>query len=72
MKEILRTEYEKGRADAIAETQVAWSEEDDIMKQNCHQMLALLRPNSSDLIKETIDNCHHWLKDLKQRITNKQ
>lgn len=46
----------------------AWSEEDDIMKQNCHQMLALLRPNSSELIKDIIDNCHHWLKSLKDRV----
>ena len=46
----------------------AWSEEDDIMKQHCHQMLALLRPNSSELIKDIIDNCHHWLKSLKDRV----
>ena len=46
-----------------------WSEEDDVMKQNCHQMLALLRPNSSELIKDTVDNCHHWLKSLKDRYT---
>ena len=31
MKELLHTEYEKGRADAIAEMQNAWSEEDDVM-----------------------------------------
>ena len=50
----------------------SWSEEDDIMKQNCHQMLALLRPNSSELIKDIIDNCHHWLKSLKNRVQPKQ
>ena len=29
MKELLRTEYEKGRADTIAETEKEWSEEDE-------------------------------------------
>ena len=45
----------------------SWNEEDDIMKQNFHQMLALLRPNSSELIKDIIDNCHSWLKFIRER-----
>lgn len=49
-----------------------WSEEDNIMKQHCHQMLALLRPNSSELTKDIIDNCHHWLKSIKDRVQPKQ
>ena len=45
-----------------------WSVEDDIMKHHCHQMLALLRPNSSELIKDIIDNCHHWLNSIKSKV----
>jgi len=48
-----------------------WSVEDDIMKHHCHQMLALLRPNSSELIKDIIDNCHHWLKSIKSKVQPK-
>lgn len=54
------------------EQKFAWSEEDNLMEQHCHQMLALLRPNSSELTKDIIDNCHHWLKLLKYRVQPKQ
>lgn len=50
------------------EQKLAWSEEDNLMEHHCHQMLALLRPNSSELTKDIIDNCHHWLKSLKDRV----
>jgi hypothetical protein len=56
--EALRTEYEKGRADAIAEMQKEWSEEDELsLKQAiyvCHQ-------NGYTAVE-------NWLKSLKQRI----
>jgi len=58
MKEALRTEYEKGRADTIAEMQKEWSEEDELsLKQAiyvCHQ-------NGYTAVE-------NWLKSLKQRI----
>lgn len=64
MKEILRTEYEKGRADAIAETQVAWSEEDEeTLDSILNDLRQSVIPDNEDI---------GWLKSLKQRITNKQ
>jgi len=59
------------KAYKLVEQASTWSEEDDIMKQHCHQMLALLRPNSSELTKDIIDNCHHWLKSIKSRVQPK-
>lgn len=57
MKEVLRTEYEKGRADAITEMKIAWSEEDERM---CQAIL-----NEYKSMENTKRN---WLKSLKDRV----
>lgn len=81
MKELLRTEYEKGRADAIAETQVAWSEEDEKM---LNLIIAIFEVNHqygyfkanelNDSNMKTVytEEIVDWLKSLEIRITNKQ
>ena len=61
MKTLLRTEYEKGRADAIAEMQKEWSEEDIIHLNNCISYMSRL--DSSEM---------NWLKSLKDRVQPKQ
>lgn len=53
MKELLRTEYEKGRADAIAEMQVVWSEEDENIK---HSIIDILT-------RQGFQTQVNWLKD---------
>ena len=63
MKEALRTEYEKGRADAIAEMQVAWSEEDIRLQR---KLIELIYSVSYCDERENLSN---WLKSLKDRIT---
>lgn len=60
MKRLLQTEYEKGRADAIAEMQKEWSEEDELQMQAIIDLLPGL----------TIR--HNWLKSLKGRVQPKQ
>ena len=67
-REALRTECEKGRADAIAEIQKKWSEEDDKMCQETIDWFekkcfpyAIGEENPA---RESIK----WLKSLKQRI----
>lgn len=63
MKELLRTEYEKGRADAIAETQVAWSEEDKAMLK---ETLALIETvEDINKAKDGFLDVKMWLKSLK-------
>lgn len=64
MVESLRTEYEKGRADAIAEVQkhVEWSEEDEKM---CQNLLYLMEENNSI---SSWEGCYEWLKSLKERM----
>ena len=57
--EALRTEYEKGRADAIAEMQVAWSEEDEEEFQ-----IAI-----DTLVNAGQHDSANWLKSLKNRYT---
>lgn len=67
MKEALRTEYEKGRADVIAEMQkLAWSEEDE----NILEAITYTVKNSgySHCIGVSIEVMIDWLKSLKQRI----
>lgn len=61
MKELLRTEYEKGRADTIAEMKSSWSEEDEAIKK---ELISYLAKKKS---RET-DEYAIWLKSLKQRI----
>lgn len=60
MIEALRTEYEKGKADAIAETQKEWSEEDENILRTI--ISDGIRGAEFDMLQ--ID----WLKSLKQRI----
>lgn len=75
MKEALRTEYEKGRADVIAEMQKpAWSEEDERKINRIYSILGQAADThafstSCRLIgdKECIE-LQDWLKSLKQRI----
>ena len=72
MKELLRTEYEKGRADTIAKMKSSWSEEDET--NSCH--LKTLFENLAKDIKHEFriisdndrDKYTAWLKSLKQKI----
>ena len=62
MKEALRTEYEKGRADAIAEMQKsAWSEDDEEEFQ-----IAI-----DTLVEAGQRDSAHWLKSFKDRVQPK-
>ena len=65
--EALRTEYEKGRADAFAEMQKhAWSEEDETkLKSAC----ALIKNTSLNGNEGVVDSTIDWLKSLKERCT---
>lgn len=61
MKELLQTEYEKGRADAIYEMQKPWSEEDEEMLK---------------MAIKSCEQCgngyaYYWLKSLKDRVQPK-
>lgn len=57
MVEALRTEYEKGRADVIAEMQKEWSEEDE---SNLNGIL--------DCYKSMDIKWRNWLKSIKDRV----
>ena len=64
MKELLHTEYEKGKADAIAEIQNrAWSEEDE---SYLNTTIAYLKDAKE--FKKSAENCINWLKSLKDRV----
>jgi len=66
MKEVLRTEYEKGRADAIAEMQKEWSEEDKAMLK---ETLALIETvEDINKAEDGFLSVKMWLKSLKRRI----
>jgi len=61
--EALRTEYEKGRADAIAEMQVAWSDEDEVELNGLikhYEDGHVSTPQNRKTVK--------WLKTLKDRV----
>ena len=64
--EVLRTEYEKGRADAFAQMQKEWSEEDDWMKT---KIIKVLLGSETFLTSEETNECIDWLKSLRQRYT---
>lgn len=67
MKETLRTEYEKGRADVIAEMQkLVWSEEDTEISS----MLIDLVESKEESMEATIEFVT-WLKSLKDRALPK-
>ena len=64
--EALRTEYEKDRADAFAEMQVAWSEDDKAMLK---ETLALIETvEDINKAEDGFLSVKMWLKSLKQRI----
>lgn len=70
MKTLLRTEYEKGMADAIAEMQVAWSEEDEKILNEIFSVAARASLRKSTLFGKSYDyiKWQNWLKSLKERI----
>lgn len=63
MVEALRTEYEKGRADAFAQMQKEWSEEDEKMVANLVDYFKV-----DDALQYTEKQVVDWLKSLKQKI----
>ena len=68
MKELLRTEYEKGRADAIAEIQnPARSEEDEHKVKDIIYFLDTAKKHYASTVE--LDACIDWLKSLKDRCT---
>ena len=67
MKEALQTEYEKGRADAIAEIQKpAWSEEDEKILKDILVDVKFEGYNN-DMLANSYKKIN-WLKSLRQRI----
>lgn len=69
MKELLRTEYEKGRADTIAEMEKNWSEEDE---DTLAAIIAIIRKqyNGTNIEEKKYYNVLiNWLKSLKDRYT---
>lgn len=66
MVEALRTEYEKGRADAIAQMQREWSEEDESRMNNlCHFLEEYGNQYYGNLTLQFIIS---WLKSLKHQL----
>ena len=64
MKEALQTEYEKGRADAIAEMRKGWSEKE---KQMCADIIEAIK--RSGIFKEAYKReLVDWLKSIKNRV----
>ena len=66
--ESLRTEYEKGRADAIAQMQKEWSEEDKNFMYDTLSNLTELKDRYGEEYGN-VGKCIDWLKSLKQRIS---
>lgn len=60
MKELLRTEYEKGRADTIAETKLSWSEEDEKILNNLIDYIKV-----DDALQYSEKQVVDWLKSLR-------
>ena len=67
MKEALRTEYEKGRADAFAQMQKEWSEEDKNFMYDTLSNLTELKDRYGEGYGN-VGKCIDWLKRLKERI----
>lgn len=65
--EALRTEYEKGRADVIAEMQIAWSEEDNKWFESLIQTFEDGYLEGFNQLK--FYGVISWLKSLKDRYT---
>ena len=64
IKELLRTEYEKGRADAIAEQKPAWSEDDE---NRINRLIAYFEDKESFTAEDDVVYAN-WLKSLKDRV----
>ena len=62
MIETLRTEYEKGRADAIAEMQKEWSEDDKLVVEDIEEAVINYWHGQSQ--EDLLD----WLKSLKDKV----
>jgi len=69
MVEELRTEYEKGKADAFAEMQKEWSEEDENHVISLLERLEGLCRNEFERTRFAINEDQDWLKSLKDRYT---
>ena len=67
MKTLLRTEYEKGRADVIAEMQKDWSEEDEIYYKRVQLSIEWARAHNR-ISEGSCDEQLNWLKSLKGRV----
>lgn len=65
MKELLRTEHEKGRADTIAEMEKDWSEEDERMLDEIIDFFE----NGTVRLQHDLSLYAFWLKSLKDRYT---
>ena len=63
MVEALRTEYEKGRADTIAEMKSSWSEEDEKILNNLIDYIKV-----DDALQYSEKQVVDWLKSLKDRV----
>lgn len=68
IKEALRTEYEKGRADAITEFQKEWNEEDEKMLKYFNELLDYAFKSWSKFGGKAI-SALDWLISLKERYT---
>ena len=64
MKTLLQTEYEKGKADAMAEMQKPWSEEDD---KNLEKTIWYVEKGGKLIFAKT-DKLVSWLKSIKDRV----
>ena len=75
IKEELRTEYEKGRADAIAEMQNhEWTEEDERKLELIKSLIDNVKEDSysySTIFRE-MDELNKWVESFKNRIQTKQ
>lgn len=69
MKEALRTEYEKGRADAFAQMQKEWSEEDESILQGIGDEILANKHNAKECEWKTYDKFLDWLKAIKDRYS---
>lgn len=73
MNELLRTEYEKGRADAIAEMEKDWSEEDEYMLdetiQHLKELIEIDKAKYCACDVQYYQRDIDWLKSLKDRYT---
>ena len=68
--EALRTEYEKGRADAFAQMQTEWSEEDKDFMYDTLSNLTELKDRYGEGYGN-VGKCIDWLKSLKERVQPK-